>query len=378
MILIRKPILSIFVLSLLLKLIYFLSHSFITDSDINTIRSYHEMANKNDATWYQGIVDRGYPKIKSERDLGYLDSTGIKQSEWAFFPLYPMLNKGIMLITGLSYNSSAFILSLIFSFLSLIGFYYLSMAYFHSKQKALTATLVLVLFPFSFYFSMYYTEALFLTLLTFAFISIYHKKLILMSLCLIPLSLIRPNGMIMSLPLLIFYLEQEQVKFDMHFKLKTIFTKKHIRNSIFFALGPITFLIYCVYQYNLTGYFFAFSKAQSGWGRQLSFPWESFFSSGVVASQFNSIYALLIIILFVVGSKKLPFSYWVLAVISIILPLITGSAQSMTRFLIVIFPLFFIISSWISFDKLKWIIPVLFILHMLSFYLWIISHPLSY
>ena len=52
-----------------------------------------------DAGWYHRIADEGYPSTLPVDESGY-----VQQSAWAFFPLYPMLVRGLMGITTLSWE----------------------------------------------------------------------------------------------------------------------------------------------------------------------------------------------------------------------------------------------------------------------------------
>jgi hypothetical protein len=63
----------------------------------------------------------------------------------------------------------------------------------------------------------------------------------------------------------------------------------------------------------MTGYYFAFSIAQAGWYREFMFPLFAFFRRGDFATQFNSVYTILVIILSAMIWKKLPLSMNLLA-----------------------------------------------------------------
>ena len=52
-----------------------------------------------DAGWYHRIADEGYPGELPVDAGGY-----VQQSAWAFFPLYPMLVRGLMAFTTLSWE----------------------------------------------------------------------------------------------------------------------------------------------------------------------------------------------------------------------------------------------------------------------------------
>ena len=69
----------------------------------------------------------------------------------------------------------------------------------------------------------------------------------------------------------------------------------------------------------------------------------------------------------------------ILVAVSILLPLCTGSVQSMARFIPLIFPLVVAFSEhfkpgWKNYTALV----ILFGLQLWSFYFWIVSDPMSY
>jgi hypothetical protein len=48
-----------------------------------------------DATWYRTIAEQGYPATLPVGADGL-----VQQNAWAFFPLFPMLVRGLMTLTG--------------------------------------------------------------------------------------------------------------------------------------------------------------------------------------------------------------------------------------------------------------------------------------
>jgi|TARA_R110000737_G_scaffold202403_1_gene221598 Gpi18-like mannosyltransferase len=344
----------------------------------NIYQKYIQTTRKYDAYWYEKIANNGYPKVTDKKELGYANEKDFKQSEWAFFPFYPKLISGMKTVFGMNYNSAAFFLSLLFSFLSLVGMLWFSLIFLKNESKALFTTLLFFCFPFSFYFSMFYTEALFFTFLLFSFIAIYYKKHIYLAALIIPLILLRPNGLVLLLPLFLYFLEQNELLTKWKFNWRALFTKKKLFLTSAFITGPIAFAVYCWYQYRMTGYPFAFSIAQAGWYREFMFPILAFFRKGDLATQFNSIYTIIVIVYAFSIRKKLPLSLNTLIWISLILPLCSGSVTSMTRFISIIFPLFLILGSQIEKSRFK--IPILMLilgLHFLSFTTWILNMVIS-
>jgi hypothetical protein len=334
---------------------------------------------RNDGGWYKLIAENGYSVVNTKRDLGYVEGPNFKQSEWAFFPLFPMMAKGVSTILHIDFDHSFLVLSLIFSSLLVVIAYRFGLAYFSDENYAFSFATILILIPFSFYHSMFYTEAIFLSLLLASFWAIkVHKYPWLLGL-LIPVVLIRPNGILVLIPLYLYFLEQNNVIHSKGINLKMCFSKNTIMQSFYFITGPLAFIGYCIYQFAMTGYFFAFSIAQVGWFKKWTFPLFSLYNRGSLAAQFNSTYTIVIMALAIWAWKKLPLSFNIFIWISILLPLSAGSTISMARYISVIFPLVLVLIPPLFKLKYSWsILLLLIILHFASFYPWLIVDPLGY
>jgi hypothetical protein len=377
-----KPIFFILLISIGIKIIY-LSLALGFSEDINNTKdvsaNYIQMVKKNDSYWYQKITKNGYRELRSENEIGYSKAEKYTQSEWAFFPLYPMLNYSIITLFDTDFDTSAFILSILFSFLSMLGLFYFVKQINQDSRKSLYLVLLLFSFPFAYYFHMYYTEAIFFTLLIWSFVSIQHQKYWLLSILLIPLVLVRPNGVIMLIPLYLFHLEQMNLLQRFNINMKAVFSKKNLLFSLAFLTGPLMFLLYLYYQYEKTGFFLAFSIAQRGWYREFMWPFLSFFRKGDLATQFNSVYTIVFILLAILLRKRIPFSLNILIVISFLLPLSSGSVGSMTRFIPLIFPLIIALGQITWKSKIPYTVLILvFLLQLASFVPWLQGIPLSH
>jgi Gpi18-like mannosyltransferase len=380
----KKNIIKIIVLTLFLKIVYF-SFALIV-SELNT--GYHIEFNKtefislfkrNDSYWYQTAAEQGYPKITNPLDLGYSYGKYYKQSVWAHFPFYPLSIRFVEKVSDLNFAYSAFILSIIFSISSFIAFYLLSINVFKiNTNESFVYTMFFMFFPFHYYYSMYYTEAVFFAFLAFSFVFISKKKYLINSIFLIPLTLVRPNGIVCLLPLFIYFIEVEGGFKIFYFDVKALNWKK-IRNSLYFLSGPIALGLYCIYQKHMTDYYFAFVKAQSGWYKEFMFPLLGLFRRSDVTTQFNSVYTIIFMIISIIAWKKFSLSQNIFIWISILLPLTSGSAASMPRYISVIFPITIYLTSFLI--SIKWKYPILLgvlSLQLLTFFPWLISHPFSF
>ncbi len=374
----KKHIFLLISFSLVIKVLYLIFNYTTTDSKANLYNQYISIGKKNDTYWYEKISKKGYPELRKREEIGFSKAEKYKQSEWAFFPFYPALNKYTSNLLGIHFNTSALIWSTLFSTLAIIGTYWFGVTYFEKNNIAFYNTILIFTFPFSFYYSVFYTEAVFLSFMIFSFIAIHYRKYWLLGLLLIPLTLLRPNGIIILLPLYLYHLEQNELLKKFTFNWKNIFKLNNIKQSLFFLTSPVAFLAYCLYQFEKTGFYFAFSIAQEGWYREFMFPILSFFRRGDFATQFNSIYTILIIIFAIWFRKKIKFSLNSLIFISLLLPLCSGSVTSMPRFISVIFPLFMILSQIIFISKYNnYFLFICVILHFVTFYTWITNQAIS-
>jgi Gpi18-like mannosyltransferase len=334
---------------------------------------------KNDSFWYQKAAEVGYPKITNDRDLGYSEGSDFKQSVWAHFPLYPLLIRYTERIFDCDFEHSCFILSCVFSLSCFIGFYFLCIRLFSSSEKdSFFYTLVFMLFPFHYYFNMYYTEALFFTSMAFSFLALYKKNYLAAAFWFIPLTLVRPNGIVTLIPLLFYFIETEGGFKPVMIRFLSL-DKTLVKRSLCFLTAPLAMGVYCLYQKEMTGHYFAFVQAQYGWYKEFMFPFLAFFRQGDFPTQFNSIYVIVVILFCAFIWRKLPLSLNLLIWISILLPMASGSVACMPRYISVLFPITICLAGLLPKNNFRIVsLAVLFCLQLLTFYPWLFMDPFSY
>lgn len=378
--LLRKHILRIIGLTLLIRVGYVLFA--ITVQNISDELAFNPtfseiigLFKRHDSYWYERIHDTGYPEVHSEKELGWNDGENFYQSPWGFMPGYPLLVKSVSLLTGFDFTYSASIISILFSALAAILLYWLSMIWWQDAEKAYLTTLLFILMPFQYYLFMLYSESVYLTFLLGALLAVHYRKFWLMGFLLSGLVVMRANGIVMLIPVLVYLLENNALKFSDI----ACFRKEAIRLLIPFVLPWLTMSFYLFFQYKMTGDPFAYSTAQkAGWYREFTFPLFSLFNHGSFTVQFNSVYTLLFFFIAFLYRKQFPLSFNLIIWISLLLPLSAGTPVAMTRYISVIFPLFFIYTNWIKDSRNKWIVFSLgFVIQLWTFYYWLISDPFS-
>lgn len=285
----------------------------------------------SDSGWYSTIIAYGYQDVPD----GIASGFEIPNQHYAFFPLFPMLVRWLMLAGGFSMQVSAFVISIPVLFM-LVRVYYLFM-----RENGLTdaasfrVVLISMLFPFSLHLFLVYTESLFMMLMLWCFLCIARKQWAGFALLSAMLVLCRPNGLLMAVPFGVYMLEQ-------HTELSFKGFIKAIRQPLYYTLFamPLAFAGWMLVQYALTGDLFAFSKAQAGWNKQAMFPLLAFFRNGFWQDQFSSVYTIAVMVFSASQFKKWPLSFSLLVWINILLPLSAGSVVSMTRYISILFPLY--------------------------------------
>ena len=281
-----------------------------------------------DTGWYLEVANTGYSALVHSR------GPVVGQANYAFFPLYPLLARLGEKITG-DLFTSGLIVSNIFLLVSCIFFYKL-VKLDYSNNTALRSIKYLFIFPTAFIFSGAFTESLFLALLIMCFYFAKKQQWAYVAIAGLFLALTRSLGVIAVLPL--FYIYLENINFNI----------RKIRYDIIFLIGlPLGLLTFMVYNYHLTGDFLAFAHIQSAWTRDFSNPIYILFK-GLLSKDIYELYlawpTLAALGFLCVFYKRIGFTYWLLGVYSIFIPLCSG-LLSMPRFLLPIFPLYIILAS---------------------------------
>ena len=273
-----------------------------------------------DTGWYLDIAQNWYSAEAHYHNL----------CNYAFFPFYPTLIKLLGAVIGNHYYAG-----LIISNVSLLGaaiLLYKLVELDHDQEVAIHSVKYLFIWPTSFILSGVLSEALFLLLVLGCFYYARKGAWPKAGIAGFFLSLTRVNGVCVSIPLLYEYMKGKN------------FRLKGIRADIL-ALGllPLGLLVFCVYNYYLTGDYLAFVHIQSAWGRHFDNPLKKLVNgmfgatrpSSIVAAWFTGFTLASLAIFY----QRIPLSYLLFCFISLFLPLSTG-LMSMPRYTVVLFPVF--------------------------------------
>jgi len=214
---------------------------------------------KFDSPFYLRIAERGYDRYRMEEKH--------PPADWPFFPLYPLLMKSLHIVFNLDLPLIGFLLSNIFAIGALYVIFIMTEEVTGDRKVAEKTIIYFLLFPASIFFSLVYTESLFLFFSSLVFFFLLRKRygwsLVCAGLC----TITRVPGIVL-VGIIFFALLKESGFRPMKIRFR-------YWSGLLLSLLPFLFLLF--YMYHLTGDFLApFHENTRNWQRTLSFPWEAY------------------------------------------------------------------------------------------------------
>lgn len=301
-----------------------------------------------DAVWYLTVANDGYEGEDSPRH--------------AFFPLYPMLARGLGAIGGggeAAILLAAYALALAAFLAALVLLYRLTELEL-GRRAAWPAVLLLCVFPASFFFGAPYSESLFLLCSVAAFYAARTNRWALAGAAAGAASATRSAGVLLILPLLLIYLEQSRLRLR--------------RDALWLALAPAGLAAFAAYLGLAHGDPLSFAHVQDFWNRSFAGPFVGVWDGAVAA--FDGLRQLLsgsrehvyfeqaagdpfrvaaqnlllfgFLVFAAVGTvgvlRRLPLAYGAYVIVALALPLSypvdPQPLMSLPRFVVVLFPIF--------------------------------------
>jgi hypothetical protein len=326
---------------------YFLTPNFLVD-----------IWSRWDAQWYLSIVQQGY--IPSA-------DISTKYSNLAFFPLYPYLVRllALPIPANATSNTIYFVVGLLVSNLCFLAaaylLYKLVVEIFHDETIAQRTLILLIVFPAGFFFSTFYPESLFLFLSVAAVYAAWRKRWLLAAVLCSLAAVTRSQGSLLVIPLVWLYMDARQWKF------------RAIRPDIlYFLIIPLFLGVHVVYLHSLTGDWLAMLHAENAWGRfgtnahgdliqQLSTV--NRYVARIDIGIYLGFAAAAIYALFKFPSKA--FGAYAIALLA--LPILSGNWDSLSRYLLSIFPVF-IVLGWATHKREFYLLLLAFFIALQAIY----------
>ena len=322
-----------------------------------------------DAGFYMGIAQGGYWPASTLKGM----------SNWAFFPLYPLLIRIVALVVGTTHYNAYRISGLFVSFVATLiaGAYLYRLTKLECTEKvARRAVWLLAVFPTSFYLTAIYPESLALAL---SIACLYYARKRAWGLAGIfggLASLAHPQGVLLVVvvayelwqslseqvaPLASVTRWQKRISTWCYSRFVGVWAAlRHWRTwaaLVALCIIPLGIGLFCLYGYLKTGTFTPFTVTEhNGWGRQYINP--VLLISGMIehprpASPYDwNFYGLNMDMLFfgflmlIPIFRKLPFSYGLFTLLNVLLPITAGETNSVARFTLGIFPIYIVLALW--------------------------------
>ena len=321
---------------------------------INSLPEFLQYFVKWDSGFYLELAEKGY----------FFDQAKELYNA-AFFPLYPLLIKTFSIVFRSEVVSGLIISSLATFFACFFLYKLAKLELRDNKNTALRTVFYFLIFPSAVFLAAIYTESLFIFLavacLYFSRIKNWKWAGIFGFFC----ALTRPIGIIMLPVLALEYLEQKKFKW------------KEIKSELAWVLLiPAGLFSYMAYLWFRFGDPLLFLKAQNAWDRKvgfnlfgiwdnlkshfhdLIFPSENFAFS--LRNDFELIFFAAFLVLSVFVWRNLRKSYGLYCLLALLIPFATCSLISMTRFVLVLFPVFILLAKWS--EKRVWLNYVIIML----------------
>jgi Mannosyltransferase (PIG-V) len=305
-----------------------------------------------DAVWYLRVADTGY---------------GESEARAAFFPLYPLLVRG--LATPFGASPAALLLA---AYAVALGAFLAALALLHrlvtlelGRPLAEPTLLLLAVFPAALYFGAPYAESLFLALSVGAFYAARTGRWVWAGAAAAAAAATRNSGVLLMIPLALLWWGSRE---------------RSLRDGAWTLLAPLGLGAFALYLGLAEGDALQFAHAHEAWYRELKIPlvgasdatvaaWDGL--RQVVSNQREVVYfdkaggdpirigalnlmlfgSLVFGVVACVGAfRRLPLAYGVWVAISLLLPLsepVTPQPlMSLPRFLAVLFPIFMWLALW--------------------------------
>lgn len=289
----------------------------------------YELLVRWDAGWYLRIILTGYePQTVPSDDLG--------QMAHAFFPVYPMLVRGLMLVTGLAPELAGVLLSSALFVLALVLVYEYVLDLGLGRDTGLATVLLVCCAPHSFVFSSLYAESAFLALLAAAMLALRRRQYAWAGLAAALLSGTRPNGILFVVFVLVWALRNTGWR-------SLVQPWTHPGPMLTIVLAPLGLVAYWWFCYLTVGDAFAQRSAVvHGWGWRADWPWENF-ARHLRSSSTDRFWAWGSLALFGASFALLRlrrYEEFALCLASFLLFWINVLPQSLVRYAVVLFPLY--------------------------------------
>lgn len=343
---------------------------------------------RDDSWWYTNIATRGYSIGSIERG---------EQGNVAFFPVYPLLVRTVMGLTG-----NVFVAGILVSnaaFLVTLGYLYALARREFDDESAARTVFYLAAAPTAVFFSAMYTESVFMAFVTATFFYAREGKWDRAALAGVLATATRNTGILLVAVVLLEALHQNgfrllparwtRAEWQAHWRPQLVAALRSWRGVLAAVTVSLGLILYMAYLANTFGDPLAFIHVQATWGRQAPSANPARLVGNIVSGLalgpnvwagqinvgelLNLLATLGFLPLVVAVALKMRPSYAVYTVLTFLIPMSTGSLGSMTRYILMLFPCFMLLGLW---GRRMWVdrLVLVIALPLMAYFAIIFSH----
>ncbi len=290
-----------------------------------------------DSQWYRRIAEDGYGAV-------VLTTDGRELSDYAFFPLFPILERWTHNLTSLSFIHSGILISVISSLAAAAGIFN-CVEKVSTQRAAFYTTILWAALPVANVQILAYSESLFTALAAWSLYFVLRKQWYLAAVLAFLAGLTRPTGVAVAIAVMLAAL--------IHIR------KRGITRSTVFALlvAPLGWIGYIYWVGRQVGEWDGYLVVTKGWansidgGRSFFIWWRELFSdvSPIAAIAVFLAIAALFALLWAMVRKAMPLPLIAYSASILLLALVTsGYFSSKPRYLLPAFPLLIPIALWLT------------------------------
>lgn len=145
-----------------------------------------------DVQWYERVAMQGYPS-----ELPIDENGDVTQNTWAFFPVFPTIVRGVMLVTGLEFPVAGMIVAIVFGALATLALHRMLLQHF-PQQQAVWGAVFFAFGPLAFLFQVAYAESMFLFFMFCALAALVSRHYLVMIPFALAASFTRPGALALA------------------------------------------------------------------------------------------------------------------------------------------------------------------------------------
>lgn len=330
-----------------------------------------------DPTYQQGNLAAAFSTWDAQHYL-FLAEFGYQPGSEsnAFFPLLPALIRLAMPLFGGSSLVAGLVVS---NIASLVGLYllFVFLGDLYGRGTALNTLVLFLAIPTAFFFSLVYSESIFLLLSALFFIWLYRNQYARAAIPALLLPLARPAGALVLLPFATYYLMHE---------------RPAVSRRLFWVAAPLAGCgVYLAIMWLTTGNPLEMMQAEkvyvSGYSiLNVLHPaqlWQQLMHGplaihGYTDSEIDRAFFAAFLALLIPLFRRVPLPLALFALGTGVLSVLSGTFMSYPRYLLAAFPVFLCVALLLQDRRVKWLQPPLLFLFVMLQSLFVVMHALSY